>query len=202
MAGDRAEDGLSASRAQDLRLAQAAAEGDAAAQRGLVRRLMNRVRNTTRYILHHDSDADDAAQIAMLEILRCIGDYRGDGSLASWATRIATRAALAHGRATRREAGRPGPPAAAPADLSGAESEIDGVRLRRALVRCLDRINAERRTVVVLRLLWGMTLEEIAHETEAPVNTVKDRLRVGRRELRQAALEDPVLRGAVKERLP
>ncbi|MBI5486529.1 MAG: sigma-70 family RNA polymerase sigma factor [Deltaproteobacteria bacterium] len=188
---------------EELRLAQSAASGDGPAQREVALVLLDRVRRTARYILRNEADADDAAQSAMVEILRCLGRYRGTGSLAHWASRIVARTALAFARRRRADpttVERLREPPAVPLAPDGTAG--DGPMLRRRLVRCLDRLPAERRETVVLRLIEGMTLDEIAEETGVSVNTAKDRLRVGRAELRSAVLDDPVLREALKERLP
>ncbi|MBI5487604.1 MAG: RNA polymerase sigma factor [Deltaproteobacteria bacterium] len=184
----------------ETRLARAAAAGDPAARRALVDGLMDCVRNTSRYVLRNDPDADDAAQIAMVQILRRIGTFRGDGPLAVWAARIAVRTAVAFTRRERR-LGR--------ADLGDGPVQHavpagfgDGPLIRRRLVRCLDRLPADRRVTVVLRLVLGHTLKETAEQTGVPLNTAKDRLRVGREELRRAILEDPVLRDAFREGVP
>ncbi|MBN1773407.1 MAG: sigma-70 family RNA polymerase sigma factor [Deltaproteobacteria bacterium] len=194
--------------ADDLRLARAAAAGDEEARREIVLRLMDRVRNVARCLLRDEADAEDAAQGAMIAVLRTIGLFRGDGTLQAWATRIAVRTALAAQRRSRQRAERvlsidgrdvsavPSPPDPSP------EDGMDGLALRRAFVRCLDELPPKRRVVVVLRLVHEMRLDEIAEETGDSVNTVKDRLRVGRQELRRAALEDPLLCEYLKERMP
>ena len=203
MTADDAGQGRAADREADLRLARAAGAGDIAAQRDLTLRLMDAVRKVARYVVRNDADADDVAQSAMVTILRCIGEYRGDGSLARWASRIAARAAWAHVRRRQQDAAPPAfPDQSPPGESSRPERSGDGIVLQSRLVRCLDRLPSERRITVVLRLLFGMTLEEIARETGVPLNTARDRLRVGRRELRSAVLEDPVLRDAMKERFP
>jgi len=186
--------------ADETRLARAAAAGDSAARRALVDRLMDCVRNTARYVVRNDPDADDAAQIAMVQILRRIGTFRGDGPMTVWAARIAARAAVAFTRRERRlgrvDLGDGPVPHAPPAGFG------DGPLIRRRLVQCLDRLPADRRVTVVLRLVLGHTLKETAEQTGVPLNTAKDRLRVGREELRRAILEDPVLRDAFGEGVP
>ena len=72
-------------------------------------------------------------------------------------------------------------------DDAGAASatNAEGAVLRRRLVRCLDRLPSERRETVVLRLIEGMTLEEIADVTRVGRETVKSRLRYALAKLRQ-----------------
>jgi RNA polymerase sigma-70 factor (ECF subfamily) len=51
---------------------------------------------------------------------------------------------------------------------------------------------------VVLHHVEGYGLPEIAEISGAPVNTVRDRLRIGRRQLRQRILADPEVRDWLK----
>ncbi|MBI5489344.1 MAG: sigma-70 family RNA polymerase sigma factor [Deltaproteobacteria bacterium] len=181
----------------EVLLAHAAAAGDAEARRTLVLRVIDRVRNVARWITRNEADADDAAQAALIDVLRCAGDFRGDGSLASWAGRIAARTATALAERRRRDARESGPASELTAAAQGAPGGSGSTPLLRArLARCLDRLPDERRVTVALRLILGCTLDEIARETGVPVNTAKDRLRVGKQELRQAILADPILADA------
>jgi DNA-directed RNA polymerase specialized sigma24 family protein len=66
--------------------------------------------------------------------------------------------------------------------------------LRRRLAQHLQVLPAQRRVVVLLRFVHGYSIEEIAAITETRPNTVRDRLRVGKQELRRALLEDAWLR--------
>ena len=51
----------------------------------------------------------------------------------------------------------------------------------------------ERRLVVVMRLVLGCSIAEIAAQTEMKPNTVRDRLAKGRAQLREGFFADPVL---------
>lgn len=55
---------------------------------------------------------------------------------------------------------------------------------RRAMAGLLARLPDERREAMVLKHVHGYSVEEIAEATNAKVNTVRDRLRVARAELR------------------
>jgi RNA polymerase sigma factor (sigma-70 family) len=78
-----------------------------------------------------------------------------------------------------------------------AESQEQAVarhQLRRRLALHLKKLNAERRMAVVLRWLHGYSLKEIAEFTDASVNTVRDRLQVGKKQLQKAIARDPAFR--------
>ena len=58
----------------------------------------------------------------------------------------------------------------------------------------LSRIKPVKREVVVLRWIHGYSPPEIAEIVGVPLNTVRDRLQTGMRELRALVARDPVLR--------
>ena len=67
------------------------AGGDTHAQRVLAHRLAPRIQRVAHRLLANGADADDAAQIALMEILRSAATYREESSIERWADRIAVR---------------------------------------------------------------------------------------------------------------
>ena len=55
---------------------------------------------------------------------------------------------------------------------------------RERIAGALDNLNADQRRAIELAYFWGMTHQEIAEETGAPIGTVKSRLRLGMDRLR------------------
>src|SRR5689334_14201723 len=86
----------------DLALMKLVAGGDAHAQRVLAHRLAPRVQRVARRLLANRADADDAAQVALMEILRSAQSYREEASIERWADRIAVRTSLRQVREQRR----------------------------------------------------------------------------------------------------
>jgi len=78
--------------------------------------------------------------------------------------------------------------------VRGIDDEASVKRLRVRLASLLQKISPERRTAVTLHHVQGYDLAEISDMTGAPVNTVRDRLRVGRKQLRKHIMRDPMLR--------
>ncbi len=66
------------------------------------------------------------------------------------------------------------------------EQETSRKRLREKLALTLEKLPAERRKTLVLRLVFGHSIAEIANLTNVPINTVRSRLRTGLRELRKS----------------
>jgi len=190
-------------REEDALLLRQVAAGDAFAQRELVRRLLPRVRATTRYLCRDDAEADDMAQIALIEILRSAGSFRGEGRVERWADRITVRSVMHRVRRRRRREAVEEPTAeetgVAP---EGPHQEAVRRALQRRLAHHLGRLSEDRRAAVVLKLVHGCSVEEIAGIVGVSVNTVKDRLRVGRARLRDMLRKDPELRDHVRKLLP
>src|SRR5215208_1979008 len=82
-------------RGDDRQLVAAAQAGDRAALESLLRRHYDRVHAVCRRIAGSSRDADDAAQEAMIGIVRGLPRFDGRAQFSTWAYRIATNAALA-----------------------------------------------------------------------------------------------------------
>jgi serine/threonine-protein kinase len=80
-------------RENDAQLARDAAT-DPLARHALACRLTPRVRRLSASLLRVGSDAEDASQLALLEIMRSVSGFRGESSLETWADRIAVHTAL------------------------------------------------------------------------------------------------------------
>src|SRR3954454_1472976 len=92
-------------RGDDRQLVAAAQAGDRAALESLLRRHFDRVHAVCRRIAGSTRDADDAAQEAMIGIVRGLPRFDGRAQFSTWAYRIATNAALDElRRRTRRPA--------------------------------------------------------------------------------------------------
>jgi RNA polymerase sigma-70 factor (ECF subfamily) len=131
------------------------------------------------------TDLEDTVQDCLIDAIRALPSYRFEGSLLGYVTTIAVRRALA---SRRRSVARvrhlqlledlhhelP--------ILDANVGEIERAEVVRDLIRRLRPIQAE---TLVLRVVLGLSIEEIARSTEVSVNTVKTRLRLGKKALRQ-----------------
>src|SRR5688500_6750640 len=84
----------------DMHLAQHALT-NATARDLLARRLHGRVSRLASAFLRNAADADDASQLAMLEILRALPAFRGESRLEAWADRVAVRTVVRVARERR-----------------------------------------------------------------------------------------------------
>jgi RNA polymerase sigma-70 factor (ECF subfamily) len=188
--------------ADDLELAAAAAAGDEAARRVLAERLLNRVGTVVRCLAAGDRNADDYVQDSLVEILRSAGSFRGESALETWAERIAVRVTM---RRLRKQTYREGivsidSSREAAAEATSAEDALVRRRFWSRVETALAGLSPERRAALTLQLVLGYSVAEIAEATGSRVNTVRDRLAVGRRLLRRAVLDDPVLVELVRDK--
>ena len=168
--------------ADDRALVAAAQAGDRAALDTLLRRHYDRVHAICRRIAGSSRDADDAAQEAMISIVRGLARFDGRAAFSTWTYRIATNAALDEIRKRDR---RPAPHVDAEGstpDVADALSHrrIEGVADRLAIDQALDALPEEFRLAVVLRDLCDLDYAEIAEALDVPVGTVKSRIARGR----------------------
>lgn len=185
-------------------LARAASTGDPRAQRLLLEGLLERVRVTVRYLSGDHRDQEDWVQLALLEILAAAGSFRGESSLAVWADRIAVRCAMRQLKLRRNRDARVvlDPADGTPPPEALARDEHQRLALRRRLAVHLGALKPELRAAVVLKLVHGYSVGEIAGMTDLPPNTVRDRLARGRQLLRRRLAIDPVFENLVPRRHP
>lgn len=152
---------------------------------------MPTVRTIARRLTRTPADAQDATQVALLEVLRSAGMYRGEGSLKGWASRITMRS-VARGAARQHvHAGRTVSDdtlATRHPSTTLATDVVDA--LPRPLREYLDELPDPQRIALVLRHSLGCTIPEISTMTETPIPTVKSRLRKAMERIRQAVRRD------------
>lgn len=153
----------------------------------LLRRHYDRMHAVCRRITGNDTDAADAAQEAMLAVVRGIARFDGRSAFATWVYRIATNASLDELRRRRRRpqvAGRErddGPGSHFPelADHD-SESRIDHIADRFVIDAALAALPEEFRLPVILRDVADLDYSEIAEALDVPIGTVKSRIARGR----------------------
>jgi RNA polymerase sigma-70 factor (ECF subfamily) len=169
--------------ADDRTLVGAAQAGDRRAVEALLRRHYDRVYAICRRVVGSSRDADDAAQEAMISIVRGLSRFDGRAAFSTWTYRIATNAALDELRKRQR---RPSPHATgddgtAPVVVdTHAHRAIDAVGERLAIDAAIDALPEEFRVAVVLRDVCDLDYAEIAATLEIPIGTVKSRIARGR----------------------
>jgi RNA polymerase sigma-70 factor, ECF subfamily len=185
----------------DSVLAQRTAEGDEAAFEALMRRFNGKLFRVARSILKNEADAEDALQDAYLQAYRRIGDFRGEAQLGTWLTRIVINQALMRLRADRRDrvvvafnqADANGGDAATDVPDEKAESPNDAAfraEIRRLLEHRIDELPLPMRTVLIMRDVEDMSVQETAESLGIPPATVRTRLFRARALLREMLTRD------------
>jgi RNA polymerase sigma-70 factor (ECF subfamily) len=185
--------------AADFSLMKRVAAADKHAQRVLAHRLAGRVRRISQRLLSNRADADDASQLALIEILRSAATYKDISTIERWADRITVRTVLRHAREQRKRLWQLG----TLIDIDSIGSATERAPSPEATPRSVDEYLAElpaaRREVLVMKHSLGYTTEEIAELTDNPVGTVKDRLVAARKQLRKLIVRDMRLWGRGQE---
>ena len=134
-------------------------------------------------VLRHREDAEDVAQEVFAKAYRAFRQLRDRERFRAWVVRMAFRMALDRQRANRRRVARE-QGSDGLADLPGAESFPDAHRTAE-LWRAIDDLSDKLRRVIVLASIEGHNVREVGLLLGLPEGTVKSRLFLARRELKE-----------------
>jgi RNA polymerase sigma-70 factor (ECF subfamily) len=123
------------------------------------------------------SEADDVAQDAFLTAFERIAEFRGEGTFASWAKRIAARLWLRRLHKQRRLSGLVETPQPS-AEAGDADGRID-------LDDGLKALSSAERLCVALCFGAGLSHAEAAEALNLPLGTVKSHVKRGLAKLRR-----------------
>ncbi|MEU1602782.1 RNA polymerase sigma factor [Micromonospora matsumotoense] len=165
-------------------LAAAAARGEPGALDALLTAVRPEVLRLCGRLLPHREDAEEACQDALLAVARGIDRFEGRSSFHTWLYQLTANRARSTYRALRRrwqvEAG--GVPLPDPPDPRRT-SVVAGTRLD--LLDALDAVRPEVAEALTLRDVLGLPYREIATLLDVPEGTVKSRVHLARRQVRQ-----------------
>jgi RNA polymerase sigma-70 factor (ECF subfamily) len=156
------------------------ANGDRRAFAVLFERTSAKLNATIRRILRSEAAAEDALQEAYVRIWRRAGDFDpGIASPIAWMTTIARHAAIDIVRRGAERVSAAGE--AIDADVADRLADPAGAAEPLAtgnqLQSCLDRLEVDKRGMVLLAYCYGWSREELASRFDRPVATVKTILR-------------------------
>ena len=183
-----------ADRAGERDLVRGALARDPEAIRSIMRRYNRRLFRVARSILRDDSEAEDALQESYLRAFSHLGEFRGDAALSTWLSRIVINESLGRLRKLRAstvsldalpksEADIIAFPAQARQD--DPERTMAQREIMRLVERAIDDLPEIFRTVLVARMVEGMSIEETAELLSIRPETVKTRLFRARELLRE-----------------
>ncbi len=179
--------------ADEAALVRAAQRGDAAAFTEIVRRYQRAVYRVAYALTRRAEDADDLAQEAFVRAHRSLDTFRADEPLYPWLSRITVNLAYSLFRRRRRrpeaelepllESGREWAAGEDPVEEVEGREQAD--RLRAAF----SALSPEHQAILALRIVQGLSYDEIARTLQVPAGTVMSRLSRARAELRARLAE-------------
>ena len=187
-------------------LTRAAIAGDEVATRRLLQHISPYVLRVVRAVLGaRHGETEDVVQDVLLNFLRALPGFRGESAVTTFVSSIAFRRAAETKRRFRdvsrwlsefqelSQASSAGP-------IPPSEEAMTNLR-RELLAQLLTELPKPQAEALVLRLVSGFSIEQIAEATACPINTVRSRLRLGKDTLRNRIDADPRLRAYLGGRI-
>ncbi len=162
-------------------LVMQAQDGDRRSMEALVRRWQKRLWTHAYRLTGRGEAAWDITQQAWLAIIKGLGRLHDPASFRAWAYRIVANKAMDHLKSET-------PPGAPP--RWEAEPRAPRQERRAILQDLLHRMEPDKRALLVLYYLEGLTVTEVAFVLGIPPGTVKSRLHASRAELKKLWEQD------------
>lgn len=175
---------------QERLLLRRIANGDRVSFQELHHRFAGLIFATAHHVLRDHQDTEDVTQEVFLNIWKKASLYHeGKGEPLTWVSSLARNRAIDRLRAKERRAKLRDAVQADPASVTPAEirdaSELASLRERGHIVRsAVMQLNAEQRQVIKMAYFAGLSQSQIAQKIDAPLGTVKARMRRGLGKLR------------------
>lgn len=168
--------------------------GDPLAIEVLIRRYQNYVFRLCYLVMRNEQDAEDMTQETFVRAFRALPRFeiREGTSFEAWLYRVAVNACRSR---MRRKWYQVLPwPDPAPQMVGEPEEQPDRCLMRGEqrdeILAAIDTLGEKHRLVVILRYYGGLSNEEIAQALNIPCGTVRSRLHVARRRLKELLTEE------------
>lgn len=168
-------------------------------------RVWRTVDRTVRRLLgHDDSEYDDLVQLAIVELIRSVGSFRGEGSLDAWVSAVTAHVVYRFIR--RRSIDRYVPIESVQPDALHSPRPVgeESVAQRESLARVvglLGELGEKLAWTFVLHDVLGYRLRDVARIMGGSEAAAQSRLVRGRRRLHELIADDPVL-GELRQAAP
>jgi RNA polymerase sigma-70 factor (ECF subfamily) len=161
------------------------ARGDQEAFSTLYDQCAGRILGLLLKILRHRPAAEDVLQEVFWQAWQQAGTFDARrASVLVWLIMLARSRAMDY---LRRQSARSGP---IPEPERQHEDDVAGVAINTEMAQAtrtaIESLPEDQRKPIMLAFFSGMTHEEIAHQEELPLGTVKTRIRLGIRRLRES----------------
>jgi RNA polymerase sigma-70 factor, ECF subfamily len=164
-------------------------QGDETAWTKLVEATQREVYTLCLRVLRNPDDAAEATQDTYMKVWRGLKGFRGDALFTTWLYRVAMNAAISRQRSrSRKREHETTSEDEMLAQLPGVESveTVAGARIDvKILESGLERLPEHYRSAVVLRDVYGCSIEEIAVALKITQAAAKVRVHRGRKQLRE-----------------
>lgn len=178
--------------------------GEGRARDALAALCLPRVRRTVLLSVGQGPDLDDVTQTAMARVFSRLESFRGEAKFLTWVDRVTANVVKDHYRRRRwavfisldgdeplyRQLVSP---------QEGPEDELRRQRLLERLAEHFARLRPKLRLPLVLSMVQGHTVPEIAEMLDLGTEATKKRLLRGRRLLIERVSRDPVCAEALRE---
>ena len=156
------------------------------------------LRAVRRVLARRTVDVEDVVQEAMQALVDALPGFRGQCTVLHFAWRVAVLTALANRRRLdlRARWAAESTDAVEIEEAARAPALADAALLRgrrEALSALLDELPPDQAEVLVLHAAYGFTIEELAGAVGRPIETIRSRLRLAKRALRDRIEASPDL---------
>jgi RNA polymerase sigma-70 factor (ECF subfamily) len=159
-------------------LALAARDGESLAFTQLYERTREQAWRILHRVVGPSPDLEDLLQEAYLQLMRSLGQYRGEASVSTFLHRVCVNVGLMHlrGRRRRPEALMDEVPEVPAGEAADPERAAEVKQAAHLVQQALATLSEEKAAVFTYHDLLGLKPEEIAQLVDCPVNTVRSRL--------------------------
>jgi RNA polymerase sigma-70 factor (ECF subfamily) len=170
----------------DYALAQRAAAGDMSAFEQLYRRHNRRVYSLCLRMTNNQSEAEDLAQEAFIQLFRKIGSFRGESAFTTWLHRLTVNQVLMHFRKKSVKLEQTTEEGETPVQVEPGTANPNTMPVveRLSLEKAIAQLPPGYRMVFILHDVEGHEHEEIARMLGCSVGTSKSQLHKARMKLR------------------
>lgn len=166
-------------------LLEQVSRGDEDAFRRLYDETSGKIHAIALMMLKSGESAEEVVQETYIKIWRQAPSYDANkGTAMAWMTTIVRRQAIDRIRSIQRQ-GKTEGALSQQAELMVNDIVNSKTDLDHHIWSCISRLTAERATLILLAFFAGYTHEELAHNTNKPLGTVKSSIRRGLMSLKE-----------------
>lgn len=180
--------------ADEARLIRECQQGKLESFEPLVKAHQGRLGSIAYHILRDATLAQDAVQTTLVKAWQNMGRFRSESAFSTWLHRLCVHAACDLMRKQKRLKEMPLPDVEEGlttqfdqiiSSKSGPDQQAIDKELKAAILKALDKLPEDQRTVIILREMHGLDYQEIAQTVRCPTGTAMSRLHHARRRLRE-----------------